>query len=210
MNDMTMPMSAQPASHDAYEGVVMSVHHSDQERRRYNERRVNQAGMLELLDQTDIKHDEAHKRLRSDFRELEQQLIDGLKSLAEKQHEMNDRMTELATTPVDVTKLVLTPKIVVSIIFIVVGIAGGMWASTAGLRSELQVVSAKMTADQRVADERAQRSNDNNTVIKDALSNSSRDIKEQISAITKRQELQQLQIQAMQESIIRLTSQERR
>jgi len=108
------------------------------------------------------------------------------------------------------TKLVLRTPVVVSIILVICSIVGGMWASTSGLRSNIDKVVIQMEAASALAAERAQRVADNNGVIKDALATNSRDLKEQISLITKRQELQQLQIQQMQESIIRLTPQGRR
>jgi len=171
---------------------------------------VNHDGFLEILDQTDQKHTDAHQRLRTDFRELETRLDEAMKLLGEAHGANRAKLAELAATPVDMTKLVLRTPVVVSIILVICSIVGGMWASTSGLRSNIDKVVIQMEAASALAAERAQRVADNNGVIKDALATNSRDLKEQISLITKRQELQQLQIQQMQESIIRLTPQGRR
>lgn len=164
---------------------------------------VNHDGFLELLDQTDQKHAEAHQRLRTDLRELESRTDDALRLLRDAMA-TKSQVADMANEPIDVTKLVLTPKIVASIIFVVVGIAGGMWASTSGLRSDLRDMATQLKSDQRVADERALRVSDNYDVIKEALSNNSREMKESIAEIKRRQDMLTLQYNELNDKITRL------
>ena len=86
------------------------------QRRVEDRRRINQAGMLELVEQKDVKHDDAHRRLRVDFRELEERLVDGTRTLGEHQrefdkrlHEFDARLTKLSETPLDVSKVMFAP-----------------------------------------------------------------------------------------------------
>jgi hypothetical protein len=171
---------------------------------------VNRDGVLELLDQTDQKHDEAHKRLRADVQKIEERHDEALGLLRDIAMANKTKILELEKTPIDATKIVMRAPVIVSIVVFVVTIVGGMYASTSGLRSSVDKIMLQMTAASDLSKERAERSADSNTVIKESLANNSRELKEQISLITKRQELQQMQIQAMQESIIRLTPQGRR
>jgi hypothetical protein len=111
--------------------------------------------VLELIDGHDQKHDQAHKRLRDDFRELDFKVADAIKALHAKVEATEDVVVKLANTPVDITNVVMTPKIVASIVFVVVGIAGGMWASTSGLRAGIDRIDTQIKSDQRVADANA-------------------------------------------------------
>ena len=173
-------------------------------------RRVNLAGLLELLDAHDKKHDEAHRRLRHDFRELEERHIDGLKALAEKQSATAASVKEISLTPIDAAKLVFTPKIVLSVIGIVVTIYGGIWAQNSGLRSDVRDILTQMAAEKRVADVNAKLLEVNNATIKNALENNSRELKDAIASVTKRQDLLTLQYNQLSEQLTRLTAQRER
>lgn len=187
----------------------MAKTRTEQERRHApkDRRHVNQAGILELLDQIDQKHDEAHKRLRHDFRDLDEHLADGLRAVSDKQQAMKDRINELATTPVDVTKLVLTPKIVVSVVVMVVAISGAMWAQNAGLRSDVRDILTRMDTEKRVSDVNAKLIENNSLVISRGLEANSRELKDSIAAVNKRQELLTLQYQQLAEQLTRLIAQ---
>jgi hypothetical protein len=180
------------------------------ERRQTDRRRINYAGLLELLQHTDEKHDEAHKRLRESYRELDQRLDDGLRLLADKQHASNTRLTEMATTPVDVTKLVLTPRIVASVVAIVLAISGAMWAQNAGLRSDVRDILTRMDSEKRVTDANAKLLEVNSTTINRALENNARELKDAIAAVNKRQDLLTLQYNQLNDQLTRLTAQRER
>lgn len=169
-------------------------------------------GFLELLDATDQKHAEAHKRLRLDFRELELRMDESLKVLGDRlvanQVRLNDVAT-LASTPVDVTKLVLTPKIVATIVTVILTVFGGMWATTTGLRSDLRDILTRMASEQRVSDANAKLIELNNATINRALESNARELKDSIASVNKRQELLSLQYAELKDSITRLTAQRR-
>lgn len=185
----------------------MAGTNTDQERRREDRRRVNPAGLLELLEQADHKHDDAHRRLRTDLRELELRIDDGLKLLAEKQQTVNTRITELVNTPVDVTKLVLTPKIVVSVVIVVLSISGGMWAANGGLRSDVRDILTRMATEQRVSDANSKLVEVNNATVNRALENNTRELKDALASVNKRQDLLTLQYNQLSEQLTRLTAQ---
>jgi hypothetical protein len=179
----------------------------EEERRAAERRTINRAGLLELITLNDHKHDEAHRRMRSDFRELEQRCEDAQKLLAEKIHANTSRLVELSTTPVDVTKLVATPKIIASIVGTALLVAGGMWASNGGLRSDVRDILTRMSSEQRVTDANAKLIEANNATIKVALADNTREMRDALATISKRQDLLTLQYNELNSQITRLTAQ---
>jgi hypothetical protein len=189
-----------------------------QQRRVYEDRRrINQAGVLELVEKTDVKHDDAHKRLRIDFRELEERLVDATRTIGEHQresdkrlHDFDSRLTKLSETPLDVSKVMFAPKVVISIVFTVVAIYGAMWAQNLGLRSDVRDILTQMAAEKRVTDANAKLLEVNNATINRALDSNAREMKDSIAAVTKRQDLLTLQYNQMSEQLTRLTAQRER
>lgn len=174
---------------------------------------VNREGVMAIIDDMDQKHLEAHKRLRKEYEDIEAKMAEGFKTLSDGQMLNRARIAEqeqaikaLASTPIDATKLVMTPKIVASIVFVVVGLSGGMWASTSGLRSDVRDILTRMASEQRVADANAKLLEVNNTTISRALEANSKEMKESLGAVTRRQELQQYEIQQLKETIMKLAA----
>ena len=159
---------------------------------------VNHDGLLELLDQTDQKHEDAHKRLRSDFRLLEERVDDAFKLLNEGHLANKQRITEVANTPIDPSKVMFTPKIVGSIVGTALLVSGSMWAFNTGMRSDVRDILTRMEA-QKTAIEQAVKLQDVQTAS----------IKTSVDEMRRRQELQQMQIAELKESIIALTNQRR-
>ncbi len=160
---------------------------------------VNTEGLLELLDQHNQRHQEAHIRLRGDFRDFAERVDEGHKIFLEQVKSLNKRLDEVAVvanTPVDVTKLVATPRIVFAIVTTVVLIFSTIWASTSGLRSDVRDILTRMTTEERVSVANAKVQELNNQLIKDSL-----------GAVTKRQDLLTLQYNQLNEQMIRLTNQ---
>lgn len=175
---------------------ALMVKRSERDRRRLPpDHFAEHPGLATLVDENDHKHSEAHQRLRTDFRELQERLDNALGLLRDDIVTTRNKMTEMAATPIDATKLVLTPKIVASIVFVVVGIAGGFWASTSGLRSDMEKILITMESEKRVTDANAKLLELNNSTVKESM-----------LAISKRQEYQQLQIAQINEQLVRLTS----
>jgi len=113
-------------------------------------------GLLQMVDQNDRKHEDAHKRIREDLRELiaqhenllaaSQQLRDRTISNENRIGELGKTMESLANRPVDITKLRLTPALAATIIIAFLGLAGTFWGSTYGLRSDVRDSNTKMDA----------------------------------------------------------------
>ena len=194
--------------------VQMVSNSNNEEDRRSDERRlVNRAGLLELISKADEKHDDAHKRLRGDFRELEERLEVSSKLLADKINANSAKIAELsalATTPIDITKLVATPKIIASIVITALSVAGVMWAANGGLRSDVRDILTRMATEQRVSDANAKLLELNNVTIKSALTDNTREMKASLEAISKRQDLLTLQYNELNSQITRLTAQRER
>lgn len=168
---------------------------------------VNAEGLLEILDQYDKKHVEAHQRLRTDFRDLDERVADSLRLLNEKQNATNTKLTELVSTPLDVTKVVLSPKIVGTIIGILVVFLGGLWGTNSGLRSDVRDILTRMAVEQRVSDANAKLLETNNAVVSRAIESNTREMKDSLATISKRQDLLTLQYNQLNDQITRLTAQ---
>ncbi len=182
----------------------------EQERRARERRHVNQAGVLELVYQNDHKHDEAHRRLRHSVTELEERWSEAVRRMAAEQHALSVRFSEFAATPVDVNKMVFTPKIVIGVVVMVVGIAASMWTINAGLRSDVRDILTRMASEQRVSDANAKMIEQNSNTINRALENSAREMKASIDAVNKRQDLLTLQYQQLSEQLTKLAAQRER
>lgn len=148
-------------------------------------------GLLQMIELNDQKHDDAHKRLRTDLRELETQVNAGFQSLREGYSANVNKIEALAAKPLDATKLVLAPRVVVSIVACSIGLAGAVWASTAGLRSDMRDILTRMEA-QKQASEAAGRLQEVQTSA----------IKTSVDEMKRRQELQQYEIQNLKEVIL--------
>jgi len=152
---------------------------------------VNQQSLLQMIDQNDEKHDDAHKRLRTDLDRFEGQMQAALNEIRERQSEIRAKVEEAAGRPIDAMKLVLTPRVVMSIVASALVVAGTMWASTLGLRSDVRDILTRMEA-QKSANEAAVK-------LQEIQANSLRNA---VDDMKRRQELQQYEIQALKEVIL--------
>lgn len=171
---------------------------------------VNRDGILELIDQTDLKHADAHKRLRDDFAKFEERVDDALKLFSDRQQSIMSRLSDLVNTPVDITKVVATPKIIIGIVVTIVSVFGGVWAVTSDLRSDVRDILTRMQSEQRVTDANAKLLELNNATINRALESNARELKDSIAAVNKRQELLQLQYAQLNDQMTRLMAQRSR
>lgn len=100
--------------------------------------------------QDDEKHDAAHARLRGSIGELQDNVAELALSLAE----TRSQLAVFKATPVDVAKLRFTPSVVAMILSCCVTVAGGMWASTYGLRSDVRDILTNIALQTKIQDER--------------------------------------------------------
>jgi len=141
---------------------------------------LNRDGLVQMVEHVDQKHEEAHKRLRLDLRQLEEEVNKGFQSLRESSLTNRAKITEIEKMPVDATKLVLSTPVIVAMIVMALGIAAAMWS----VRSGMERLSDKMEAASKLSD-----------VQNGALKTSVDDMK-------RRQELQQYEIQSLKEAIL--------
>jgi hypothetical protein len=134
--------------------------------------------VFQLVRQQHEQTEAGHKRLRIDWREHEERLETLEQAL--QAHEL--KLAALASAKQDLSKLTLSPGMVVAIVMAIIGIVGGNLASTWGMRSDIRDMATR-------TEERAA-----------ALKNA-------VEAIGRKQELNQIQIQELRETVL---SQQRR
>jgi hypothetical protein len=143
-------------------------------------------GVIQMIEQIDEKHAEAHRRLRQDLDRLEEQVNRGFESLREGRQSNSSRIEKLETAPIDATKLVLNSKVVVSLVVIALGIAAAVW----GLRSAITDLASKMDTTYKLQELQ-------NVATKAATD----DVKASINDMKRRQELQQYEIQGLKDMV---------
>lgn len=155
---------------------------------------ANHEGLLQMVQQNDDKHDDAHGRLRRDLRELEHQLTAGFQSL----READGKLQAAIDKPLDPAKVMLAPRLVVAIVAGVLGVAGGMWATTSGLRSDVRDILTRMEAQSTAMDSQSRASEALGKLqeVQQAA------IRQSIDEMKRRQELQQYEIQGLKEVIL--------
>jgi len=142
---------------------------------------------FQFIRSVDEKHEAGHKRLRVDWRDHDDRLDRIEKSL----QAIEFQLKMMATTPQDFSKLTASSGVVVTIVLAVVGIVGGQVATTWGMRSDIRDISTRIEAaakhdadSQRLQEERF------------------RVMGVQIDSVVKKQELNQLEIQNLRETIL--------
>ena len=95
------------------------------------------ATLIQMIEQNDEKHEEAHRRLRQDLDRLEDQVNKGLEALRLSAQSNLNKIEGVERMPVDATKLMLRTPVVVSILVtlltVAFGIAGTWWTMRSGL-----------------------------------------------------------------------------
>lgn len=156
---------------------------------------LDSQAVMQIVDELDTKHEDAHKRLRIDLRSLEERFDDATKllhdNLATTRAKLAD-VAEHAAKPVDATKLVLSLPVIVTIVIAAVSLGGVVWAANASLRSDVRDILTRMDA-QKMAIESALR-------LQEVQSNS---LKTAVDEMRRRQELQQYEISGLKETILR-------
>lgn len=155
-------------------------------------------GWAEVLDGMDSRHAEAHTRLRSDLTALERD-CDAIKATIESNYRYFEksylanqaRIDQVERTPPSADKLVFTPRVLILAVTLSLTIAGGVWASTSGLRSDVRDILTRMDAQRQTSEATAK--------LQEIQSSS---VKTAIEDMRRRQELQQYEIQALKEVIL--------
>ena len=106
--------------------------------------------------------------------------------------ELTELRAKFEASTVDVDRLRLSPRVVAAIAAVCLAIAGGMWASTYGLRSDVRDILSTIESQKRL-DEVNQRLADQQT----------QGLVKAIDTIDKRQQLQAIELQDLKEMVLR-------
>lgn len=108
-----------------------------------------------MLQQNDEKHEAAHKRLRESQREIETDnaaLKLRIAALEQLVTQTRQSVTDGQAAPIDIGKLVFAPKMVLSIVALVVTILGGTWFINQPIVSRLDRFEERMSSTKDVID----------------------------------------------------------
>lgn len=151
----------------------------------------------EYIDSVDQKHEDAHKRLRESLRDIEQKLESNYEYFRDRVEANKSRIEHIALTvealgraPVNIDKILFTPRVVVAIVVSLLSIYGFFLASTSSLRSDLHDLKTQIEARQ-VADKARQ---DLQDVQATSIQNTVEDMKRQL-------QLQQYEIQNLKDIV---------
>lgn len=139
-----------------------------------------QEGLHQAIAHVDVKHDAAHKRLREDFRELEDRMSEAVQLLRDRSEANAREINKLTATPVDATKLMLKAPVVVTLVIFALGMAAAVWS----IRSSMDRLSDKVEATAKLQD----------------VQNSG--LKASVDAVQRRQELLQYEFQSFKEQTL--------
>jgi len=130
---------------------------------------ARESAVFQLVRANHEQAEQGHKRLREDYRDHEDRILKAEAILSE--HVFAIKALQTATP--DLSRMTLSPGVVVAIVVAVVSIISGQLASTWGLRSDINLQGERAIATRGVVDE-----------------------------IKKKQDLQQLEIQSLRETIL--------
>jgi len=118
-------------------------------------RRGSDAIWAQMLQQNDDKHEEAHRRLRADHRELESH-VEALKikvtAVEAALDQLRNDLHNVRNEPIDVGLIVFNPKMVFAIVGLVVSILGGTWFINQPIVSRLDRFEERMSSQKDVID----------------------------------------------------------
>jgi len=157
-------------------------------------RETRSEGIMQMIDQIDQKHEEGHKRLREDLRELiiqHDNLLNASQALRDRTIANENLLEKLRETPPNVENVIMTPRVLVAIVVFTMTVVGGVWSSTYGLRSDVRDILTRMEAQKLAVDSAAKLQEVQATSLRTAVDDMKR-----------RQELQQYEIQNLKEVIL--------
>ncbi len=144
--------------------------------------------VLQMIHQNDKKHEEGHKRLRTDLRDVDERL----ESIETDHTKLSARILKMESAPPEVAQLRFSPAIVVFIVTTAVSISGGIWASTAGLREHMISIDARLATQAETEKANAKLLDERAATLRDA-----------VAAIQRQQQLQAYEIQALKEAMLK-------
>lgn len=144
---------------------------------------------MRVVEQIDEKHDEAHKRLRTDLTALERTVESNFRYFEDATNLIRAKLNEVsvtANTPVDATKLVLSSKAILAVVMAAVTIAASYWN-----------LSTKLDTQQRTTDAAAKLQE----VQMKALGDAAADAKATAADAKRQYELLRYEFQSLKEAV---------
>lgn len=145
--------------------------------------------LQQMVEQNLEATEEGHSRLRKDYRSIERRV----ESMENAQVANALHFSKIDALRTDVNELRFTPQVVLTIVLTCLSIAGGMWASTYSLRSDVRDIRTLMSAqaelehaNTRLSEERAAQ------------------VAESIRQIRATMELQRMKLEALGEAVLKL------
>jgi len=150
--------------------------------------------VFQLIRANDEKHEAGHKRLRIDQREHEERIV-SLEATRQSHElrlaELGAALAALKSAPQDLSKITLSPGLVAAIVLSIGGVIAGQVGSTWGMRSDIRDINTHLST-QAEADKNKQILQDDRAAA----------LKVAVDDIKKKQDLQQLEIQNLRETIL--------
>lgn len=146
-----------------------------------------ESAVFQLVRANHEQAEQGHKRLRADYRDHDDRLTKAEALLGEHAFAIKT----LQTASPELSRMTLSPGVVVGIVTAIVSIVGGQVASTWGLRSDIRDINTHMNA-QAEMDKNQKALQDERAI---ALRNA-------VDEVKKKQDLQQLEIQSLRETIL--------
>ncbi len=146
--------------------------------------------LFQMAEQNHEQSEEGHHRLRTDLRGMDLKLD----SITKEVSELRGKFILFAggERSTDVSKLRWTARDVLAIVAICLSVAGGMWASTYGMRSDIRNIMTRMDSASEALKLSVSLAEERAAALKDS-----------IDSIKRRQELQQYEIQSLKEMILK-------
>jgi len=118
-------------------------------------------------------------------------ILKGIDQLEKGQATHESRITEIANAPQDLSRLVMSPGVILTIVATIIAIVSGQLASTWGMRSDIRDIGTRMLS-QSTVDETKQK----------LLEERAAALKSAVDGVAKKQELQQLEVQSLREAVL--------
>lgn len=146
-----------------------------------------------MVKQNDEKHEAGHKRLRDDYRSLENEydrLNTQLTDLKVTVSNMARALDRVGQEPIDVGKIMFNPKMVLGIVGLVVTIVSGNWIVNLPVRDSLSVMQTAIANMRTQMDSRGTLEDERHAVVM-----------KQLEDFKKRQELSELEIRNLSQKV---------
>lgn len=150
-----------------------------------------------MIAQIDEKHEEGHGRLRMAVRELEGRFdhLEGrLAQVDTRVTQVTAGQRALEQRPTDISRVTMTPKFVLGLVVAVVSCVGGVWGTTASLRSDVRNILTQLTDRQNIEDQKDRLQEERYDALKTAIEDMNR-----------RVQLQQYEVQSLKETVLKAT-----